>query len=281
MKLRGAMLAGLALLSAGCGTMGGGNQMKNTVYETYHIVKGQGESVAKLNQTAAELTARLNDSDQQARALQSTLEENRVKLENVQRTLDNLAATLHRQMNLSPPVAGPGAPGSYPGSADAGLGGQITVSPPPAAGVLPPAPGPVAAPPTAPAVAAAGSPDADYRRAQQSYANKDYAAAVQQFDAILQRYPNHELCAPAQFWKGYALFNLGKYEEAVTELGKFRANYPSNDRVSHALYIEAMAHKGLGQAARADALLKEILEKYPNTAAWEKAKSELAKPAGN
>lgn len=288
MRLSRAVMAGLlVLLAAGCASTGG-NQVENTVYDIHRIVKGQNDSVAKLNQTAADLTTRLNDSDQQARALESMLEENRVKLEGLQRTVDNLAATLHRSLNLSPPTAGASA---YPGSGEAGLGGPVTVTPPPAGAVTapPPAISPITTPPpataTAPAnsplPAASGSPEADYKRAQESYKNGDFAGASQQYDAFLQRYPNHELCAPAQFWKGYALFNMGRFEESVAELGKVRTKYPDSDRVSYAMYIEAMAHKGLGQTARADALLKEIVEKFPNTPAWEKAKGELSKSGGN
>ena len=130
-------------------------------------------------------------------------------------------------------------------------------------------------PAAAPLGGMAGDPEADYEQAQRSYANEDYELALQQFDAYLQRYPGTDLCANAQFWKGYSYFKLAKYQEAIAEFDKLRANYPASTKVPFGMHIQAMALKELGQRGRAVALLKEVVENYPMTPAADSSRTEL------
>ena len=64
-----ACVAALALLASGCASTGGGSHFENTVYDTNRLVRnldsGLSGSVEKLNETSAELIARVNESDQQ------------------------------------------------------------------------------------------------------------------------------------------------------------------------------------------------------------------------
>ncbi|MBM3289820.1 MAG: hypothetical protein FJY92_06675, partial [Candidatus Hydrogenedentes bacterium] len=78
--MRGTSIAiGLAalVLVAGCTTTGG-DQMANSVYATHRIVQkidtDLSARVDKLNQTAADLTAKVDASDQATRQLQSMME---------------------------------------------------------------------------------------------------------------------------------------------------------------------------------------------------------------
>ncbi len=293
MKLETGVLLSLMCLAVGCSSMGG-SQLENTVYDSHRRIvgldQGLGGSVDKLNETTAELVARVNQSDQQSRTLQSMLEENQVKLETLQQTIDNLTVTLYRQLNLSPPPSSlttPARPGAPRGPSELEVQ-RIRVSPPPPGTapsaieprIAPSTPEPGRTPTVAPDVTS-GDPEADYQRAQRSYANENYAIALEQFDAYLQRYPNTELCANSQFWKGYCYYNLGKHEEAIGEFEKLRAGYPNHSKVPFGMYIQAMAHKQLGQMARAEALLKEVVAKYPDTAAGMRSQTDLEKLQGN
>ena len=274
-----ALSVGMAIVLAACGTVsGGGAQLENTVYDSHRrIVKLDQQlegSVTKLNETTAELIARVNQSDQQVRTLQSIIEENQVKIDRLQKTLDNLAVTIHRSLNLSLPDTGRVPVG---GPSEVEVEG-VRVSPPPGPAGLPPSaaavPG-VTAPGTPTPSVPAGDPETDYQIAQKSYANEDYALALEQFGAYLQRYPNTDLCANAQFWKGYSYFKIEKYEEAIAEFERLRTNYPDSTKVPFGMHIQAMAHKALGQTARAVALLKEVVENYPMTPAADSSKTEL------
>ncbi len=284
----------VVLASAGCGTMGG-NQVENAVFATHRTVtnldKSLEPSVNKLNENVAGLLARMDESDQQVKALQSTVEENTVKLNSIEKKVDALTKAVYRMLGrsggASVPV-GPNAPG---------VGGEVVVTPPPqsgAGGVLPPPspapeggavpPQPIAPPvvpptpgiPPAPATAAgSGDAEADYQAAQRSYASENYAAALDQFNAFLQRYPTSQNSPNAQFWKAKSLQNLDKNEDAIAEFTKLRTSYPTSVRVPYAMLYEALCHKKLGQTDRAVALMKEVVQNYPMTPAADQARTEL------
>jgi tol-pal system protein YbgF len=170
------------------------------------------------------------------------------------------------------------------------------MTPPPAGAPLPPAartpvpgmpaaPAPVAAAPVAPvapvasaaapAAASSGSPDADLDKATRSFANQDYQAALEQFSAYLQRYPNSENAGNAEFWKAKSLLGLQQYPEAIDEFEKLRSTYPTSNKVPYSLHQQALCHSRLGQTERAKALLDEVIKEYPTHPAAEQAKKDL------
>ena len=294
------VLAGLAL--AGCGTLGGSSQVENAVYDTHRRVanldKNLEGSVSKLNENVAGLLARVDQSDQQVKALQSTVEENTVKLNGVEKKLDSLTNTLYRMFRLSQTPSLPGG-GTSPVTPDMQRdvqvippGGDILEAPQPTAppgakaGAQPAAGTPPVAPPpmssaAVPPPPAAGDQDADYQQAQRSYASENYPLALEQFSAFLQRYPTSQTCPNAQFWRAKSLQNLERYEEAIAEFTKLQTAYPTSVRVPYAMLYEALCHKKLGQTERAAELLKEVVKNYPMTPAADQAKTELQKAKGN
>jgi len=285
--LRVLLVLTLLIAVAGCATSG--SQFENTVYDTHRRVVNLDDNlegtVTKLNETSAELLARVNESDQQNRALQSVIEENQMKLDSLKKELDELRTVLYRKFNLS---LSPGS--SY---TPMGLGGSeivpgdIVVGPPgttaaPEGNSLEPVPEL-----TTPAAPAAGSPpvaanpEADYQKAQQSYANQDFTAALDQFSLFLQLYPTSENSPNAQFWKAKSLQSLERYEEAIPEFEKLRNNFPTTTKVPYAMHQQAVCHARLGQTQRAVALMEDVVKNYPTTPAAEQSKSDLKKLQGN
>ena len=285
-------------LGLGCGTMGGGGQLENTVYDTHRRVvgleKNLGGSVTKLNQTAAELSAGVDASDQQVRTLQGLIEESQYRVAAVERKLDALTATLYRYFKLTQPgefVSGVGesAPSEVsPESSEPEIvqprSAAATIGRAPAAPALPPATGlelePVEAAPT-PVPAPTGSPDADYQQAQRSFAQQAFATALEQFTAFLQRYPESEHVPNAHFWRAKSLQGLGSYQEAVDAYENLRVQFATSTKVPYALHQQAVCHARLGQTARAIQLLEEVVRDYPMTPAADQAKTDLKKLRGN
>ena len=277
----------LAALAAGCGSLGGGSQLQNTVYDTHRRVanldKNLEGSVNKLNETAAELLARVNDSDQQTKAVQSKLEENQVRLDALQKSLDEMRAALYRNFRIS---LGPGAPAGSAGGPSEVDAGNVQVVPPQSSAkppadregldAMPPVSGASKTP--APAAApSAGSAEADFHQAKESFAAGKYPAALDQFDAFLQRYPTSDDCAYAQFLKAKCLQNQEKYEDAVKEFEKVRGSYPTSAKVPLAMHQQAVCHARLGQTQRTKELFEEIIKNYPMSPAAEQAKIDLKK----
>lgn len=296
-----ALIAGGSSLF-GCSTTG----TKETISDTHRrVTKLGGEmdaSVTKLNETTAQLNARVEQGDQEVRALKSVTEENQVRLENIDRSLRELKDFVYRQSGYTPsPGAAPvGVPEILPPPGRTPT--AAVVEPPPSSMSAPPvAPAPVepvnpvvspvspppAPVPTAPAVApvepvAAASGDAKeaYQQAQRSYANENYDEALRGFDSFLQRYSDPDLRANAQFWKAKCYLSLDRFSEAITEFQRVRAEYPGSTKVPFAMHNQAVSHSRLGQTDQAIKLLQEVVSTYPATPAADQAKSDLKKLQG-
>ncbi len=303
----------VAIVIAGCQTTG--DQMQTTVYDMHRrVVKLDRElesSVARLNESTATLLARVDESDQQTRTLRGLMEENQVKLDAVAQELNSMKTTLYRHWNLT--TSGSGAP-AMPRDAATGpvtIEGAPTAPPmqttPPQHELLDSAPRPTdqftqtptapalpvpeqtpvmtGEPALAPAPAAAPAGDAAdprvlYQQAQRSYANEDYATALQQFDAYLGQFPNNDLSANAQFWKAKCLLSVEKYAEAVQAFEVLRGNFSTSTKVPFAMHNQAVAHSRLGQTAQAERLMEAVIEQYPVSPAADQARADLRKLRG-
>lgn len=280
-------LAGMALvlaLCAGCATTGSsGDQVANSVYATHRIVKNLesdlGPRVTQLNETAAELTAKVEASENTTRQLQSLVEENQVQLKKMQETLDRLASVVYQDLGRS---------GAARSTAEFE---PATVEPPAgtAPGTLPPpgaaAPGStVPGAPMPPTTADAGANAlTEYNKAQQAFLNDDYQTALTLYDSYLQRYPNTEYAASAQFWKAESYRKLSKFEEAIGEFEKVRSGYPGpeNTKAAVSMTRQADCHMALGQTQRAVDLWQQLIENYPLSEVTEQAQQRLREVKGN
>lgn len=278
----------LCLLLAGCVTTGGGqDQVTNTIYQTHRIVsrmdQGISGSVDQLNITAADLSERVNQSNQDTRRLQSMVEENQMKLAQVESKLDGLTRTLYQYLGLTtaPPAGGaPSLPEVRTGEPEIATAGPTTTT----SGFVDEPPMLIDDPPVetiAPATAAGPSdPVSDYNRAIENYRTGNYDVALEQFGAILTRYPNSENADNAQFWKAECCFKLDRFQEAVTEFETLRQRFPDSQKVPYAMFNQAAAHLRLGQQSRALELLRDLVENYPMTPAAARARTKLKEVEG-
>lgn len=108
-------------------------------------------------------------------------------------------------------------------------------------------------------------------------AKQNYPAALEQFNAYLQRYPDTENASNAQFWKAKALQGLGQYDTAIVEFEKVRQAYPNCHKVPYALHQQAVCHGRLGQTERAMELFQAVIKDFPITPVADQAKTDLKK----
>ena len=319
MPKRWTLALGAALLVGGsslfgCSTLGGGSETQETISDTHRRVTKLSSdldaTVVKLNDTTAQLNARVEQGDQEVRSLKTVTEENQVRLENIDRSLRELKDFVYRQYGATPSTPGvdiippPGrTPVTEPSTtvmtapavtepvntvsspmAAAPVTPVAPVQPPPPPAPTAPAVTPVPAAPAPVAAAPAAQPSADakesYQNAQRSYANENYDEALRGFDAFLQRYSDPDLSANAQFWKAKCYLNLGRFSEAITEFQRVRTQFPGSTKVPFAMHNQAVAHSRLGQTDQAIKLLDEVVKVYPTTPAADQAKSDLKKLQG-
>ena len=61
-----------------------------------------------------------------------------------------------------------------------------------------------------------------------AYQQKDYAAAIEKMNEVLQKYPDTPLRDMALFWLSRAYFKAGNQQEAARNLSRFSKEYPDN-----------------------------------------------------
>ncbi|MCL4218207.1 MAG: tetratricopeptide repeat protein [Candidatus Hydrogenedentes bacterium] len=271
------------LAVAGCATSGtSGDQVTNSIFDTHRKVRDIEKNMAglqQLNETAADLAAKVDASDAQMDQIQVLLEENREAVNRLDSRLTEVQRTLYKAVGVTPPPPSQGGSGSVPmGPANVTAPTEQTLPPPPPAmpaELPPPAEEPVVVPPVE------NNLD-EYSQAQKSFLNQDYAAALQQFNAYLARNPNGEYAEAAQFWRGETHLKLGQYQEAASELRTFRQAYPNNvSKVPIAMYHEAEAQKNLGNRTQAIQLLEELIQNYPMSDPAKIAQDSLRQLRGN
>ena len=289
------------LLAAGCETTGSGftasprpvsSRPTNSADDMYarivRIDKNVTQSVGQLNSTTAELIARVNASDEETRRLSSLLEENQVKLQDIERTLDQLATTVHSQWQLTPPN-----PAFTPDTTSETA--AVEIAPPTTTVDLAPVENDVSSiavtsiqPPAVPppseitgSDAAFADPAIFYQQAYSVYREDDWPQAFDLFDAFIRRFPNSDKVGNAHFYKGRCYLKQEKFQEAIREYQIVIDNYPRNQKVPLAMQNQAFAHSKLGQRTKAEELLVELLENYPVSPEAEQAQVDLQKLRGN
>lgn len=307
LRTRHWILAGglLAMLGTGCETTGG-SQMENTVFSIHRKVDNMentlGQSVNRLNETSAELSMRVQTSEQQTRELRGMIEENQMMLARLDSDLRQLSGVVHQQFGLTAPRTG-AAP---PQQTDPVQDGFMVTEPPRVVEQSTPA-SPNAIDPVSPAVgpspvqerpelfvdegevnlmpspgaqeqavADAGNPTLDYRRAQDAYRERDFARAIQLYDEFLQRYPNNPQALDALFWKATSQMNMDQHRAAINSYSRLRQQFP-NDRelLPSAIFNQAIAHSKIGERSAAIELMEYVVEQFPMTQAAERARRAL------
>jgi tol-pal system protein YbgF len=263
------------------------NQVETLLYDTHQKVTNLNNSldgaVKKLNDTTTELLERVNESENQTRQLRSMMEENQVKLDNLEQQLGQLTATVYQQFNLTSGTGySPASPATAPGTSvviepPANSDSMDTVESVEVVETVEQDSTPVTVGGAAPAAAHTA-----YQEAQKAWLAQDYNGALAKFSDFLVRYPSTDLSGNAQYWQGRCYLKLEQYDAAIASLEKVRLNYADNDsKVSQAMQSQAVALSRLGRNDEAERLLEEVIAKYPGTVVARQAQSDLDKLRGN
>jgi len=104
---------------------------------------------------------------------------------------------------------------------------------------------------------------------------RHFDQAEQALSGFLHRYPESQYAANAQYWLGEVYLVKGQAEPARAAFEKVVGNWPKHAKVPDALYKQADATQRLSQNEQARRLLREVIEKYPNSSAAKLAQRDL------
>lgn len=115
-------------------------------------------------------------------------------------------------------------------------------------------------------------------RALQAMQVENYAQAGRALTEFLDNHPSSERAADARILLGDCLFELGRYNESISEYEAFIQLAPEHARVPAAMLSQGLAFIELGtesdlQAARV--FLDDLIELYPDSAEAERARRKI------
>ncbi|MEL6451748.1 MAG: tol-pal system protein YbgF [Pseudomonadota bacterium] len=134
---------------------------------------------------------------------------------------------------------------------------------------------PNVAPTPQPETQLAAQEEADFKRAQEALAARDFRAAADQFAAFNETYPGGPLAIEAELRRGEALEGLGDVREgARAYLSAFRQDQ-TGANAAEALWRLGAALGRLGQTSEACVTLGEVAVRFPGTAAVADAQAAM------
>ena len=116
-----------------------------------------------------------------------------------------------------------------------------------------------------------------YRSAFKLLKESQYDQALLAFKSFLKDYPDSAFSNNAQYWIGEANYVMQNYEIAINEYQALLNTYPNSQKISHALLKIGYSYAELGNIADAKKILKEVIRQYPDTTVSRLANERLRK----
>lgn len=125
--------------------------------------------------------------------------------------------------------------------------------------------------------------DVLYDRARQSYAEKGYKRAIEEFEEVERQHPYSEWAPRGQIMAAYSAYKAGQFDDAISILDRFVKLHPTHSSTPYAYYLKALCYYiqivdvGRDQRTTEDArvALQEVVERYPDTDYARDAKLKL------
>jgi TolA-binding protein len=102
-----------------------------------------------------------------------------------------------------------------------------------------------------------------------------YSQALSQLQTLQRRYPKSGLSEPAEFFAANALYEMGRYDQAILQFNDQTMRFPKGHFASAALLREAQAFMKINDRIDARLTLQKLLSDLPNAAEAPMAKSMM------
>ena len=119
--------------------------------------------------------------------------------------------------------------------------------------------------------------EAVYQRAFNLLKKSQYGQAKKAFKNFLKNYPESDYSDNAQYWLGETNYVMQKYDSAINEYQALLNIFPNSKKVSHALLKIGYSYAELGNVSDAEKILIEVVQQYPGTTAARLAEERLRK----
>jgi tol-pal system protein YbgF len=127
------------------------------------------------------------------------------------------------------------------------------------------------------AVASAPPPDVLYNNALRDYNGDKNDLALQEFSDYLKFYPNTDLAGNCYFYLGEIQFKQGNYQPAVQSYDQVLQNFPSGNKAASAQLKKGFALLELGKQDDGVSELRHLIQRYPHSPEALQARDRLRK----
>jgi len=127
----------------------------------------------------------------------------------------------------------------------------------------------------APQTSVPSSYESGYQHALSLYYDRNYNAAIQEFEQLLSMDNKNSLADNCQYWIGESYYGLGNYQEAIIEFEKV-FNYTDSNKYDDAQLKLGLCYMKLGDANKARAEFERLLTNYPDSEYITKAEELLS-----
>ena len=130
--------------------------------------------------------------------------------------------------------------------------------------------------PEPPPALATSTEEGAYRAAYALMDQRDYIAATQAMQRLIDDYPNGRYAPNAFYWLGEMHYRNGDLERARQALVQVINLYPDHNKTPAALYKAGVVYAALGDAARAQSYFERTIRDHADSTAASLAKDSLA-----
>lgn len=225
---------------------------KDEVQNVNVRIAEQTETLLKSNAT---LVTKVNEIEERIASTQGSVEDTTHRLDQLaqqaarsQRDIEDLRTRLTTLQSTPPP------PGTAPGTGTAATG-ELTVP--------------------APAAQPVGDPMETYQAAYRDYQRGNYDLAIEGFQDFLASNGQADLADNAAYWIGESLFSQKKYREAIQQFDAVVNKYPKSDKVPGALLKKGYAYINVGEKAQGVVQLQYVLHEHPKSQEASLARQKL------
>ena len=219
-------------------------QMVATLAETLKVVTGRIDDQAVTSRKAlADQRLLIEGVTDSVRVLREKADDTNVRLSSMTQEIETMRQTIAALPQPAPvstvapagePSADPSAAGPPPGTVTPGV-------------VLPPR---------------GVSAQQTYDTAYSDFTGGQYELAILGFQTFLKFFPRHPSADDAQLNIGNALYNAGKFNEAVREYQKVISDYPKTETVPQAYFKLGLAYNSLKQPDLARKAFETVMKEY-------------------
>jgi tol-pal system protein YbgF len=127
------------------------------------------------------------------------------------------------------------------------------------------------------AQAAAPPPDVLYNNALRDYNGNKNDLALQEFSDYIKFYPNTDLAGNSYFYLGELQFRAGNYQQASQSYDQVLQNFPSGNKAASAQLKKGFALLELGKQDDGVSELRHLIQRYPHSPEALQARDRLRK----